>query len=69
MPLEPLDPPLADHIDDNVVCEIANGFVHIFDVTTHHGIRVSEDDFGKLFDKWMLARLRMNQERTGNDVM
>lgn len=68
MPLEPLEP-FAEYINDELVCEVANGFVHIFDINTHHGIRMSEDEFGLIFDKWSLARLRMNQRKEADDAV
>jgi hypothetical protein len=67
MALDPLDPPFADYVNADLVCEVANGWVHIFDLNTHHGIRMSESDFGRMFDKWMIARLSMNQRKEPSD--
>jgi len=67
MALDPLDEPYADYVNADIVCEVANGYVHLFDLNTHHGVRMSEDDFSRMFDKWMIARLHMNRRKEQHD--
>lgn len=68
MPLEPLDTPFDEEFG-SVEVEIRDGRVRFHDVKDSHTIYMSEEHFGNLFDKWMIARLKMNQRKTGNDIL
>lgn len=64
MPLEPLDSFFEEVIEESILVQISHGDVVITNMTDANNVRISEDDLGKLMDKWMLARLAMNKRKT-----
>ena len=68
--MEPLSPAFEAVYSGRVFVAIVNGWVTFHDMADAHTVYMSEDDLGKLFDSWLVARTQMNaRKEQDNDAM